>query len=338
MADLLEDKVGLSPIRGSQNNDRVADVVFIHGLGGGSCTTWARGGAPENFWPTWIGEEFPEVGIWTLGYETSVSSWKEQSLPLPDLGIQILEELSTEGIGARPVVFITHSMGGLVAKQILNQARTQGVARYQTIAANTLGVAFFSTPHSGSNLANFAEFASVILHTSEQVKELQQHDARLRELHGAFLSFVNERKPICRSYAERREVKPGVKVLHFNLKVPKGILVVDATSAEPNIPGERAIPLEEDHISIAKPASRRARVYRYARSFLRECIASIEHNSEEQRGFRNTEASGNSRPEDRPEKTRTETEQPKEPSPARRSEPKQNGVPLRINSYTRNSP
>lgn len=272
MKDVLSDELGLRPVCGTENSQRAADLIFIHGLGGGSRTTWAADGIPANFWPRWICPDFSQLGVWTLGYSTTVSAWIDRSMPLADLGNQILEELHVEGIGRRPALFITHSMGGLVLKQILSHARSQGVQRWKKIADQTRGIAFLATPHSGAKLANFAEFASVVLNTNEQVSELAQHSSRLRELHGTFLNYVSEQKPICRTYAERREVKPGVKILGLNVSIPKGILVVDETSAEPNIPGERVIPLDEDHISICKPRSRESHIYRYIASFLTDCL------------------------------------------------------------------
>lgn len=271
----LNDPLGLTAVAGTEHGDRIGDVIFVHGLGGGSQTTWAAGADPTKFLPAWFAREFPRLGFWTLGYGTAISSWKERTMPLADLGNQVLEELHVEGIGIRPIIFITHSMGGLVTKQLLSHAKSQGVARWEKIAENTEGIAFLATPHSGANLANFAEFASIVLNTSEQVAELRQHSARLRELHGAFLSFVNRHRIVCRTFAERREVKPGVRVFKWNIRVPKGILVVDETSAEPNIPGERAIPLDEDHLSICKPSYEGARICKYLRSFLKECIGRI---------------------------------------------------------------
>ena len=274
MLQALEDKIGLSPIHGTNNASRNADLIFVHGIGGGSQTTWAHEGNVENFWPSWIAEEFPELGVWTLGYGTNVSQWKERSMPLSDLGNQVLEELVVDGLGDRPIVFVTHSMGGIVVKQIINHARNQGVPRWKKIAEQTQGIAFLATPHSGANIASFAKFVSIVMNTSEQLGELNQHNARLRELHGAFLNFVKENKPVCRTYAERKEVKPGIKIFNKEVKLPKGIVVVDATSAEPNIPDERAIPLDEDHLSICKPKDKTSQVYKYVKSFLFECLES----------------------------------------------------------------
>ena len=115
--------------------------------------------AAQGFWPSWIGSDFANVGVWTLGYRADVSAWTSESMPLADRGTAILETLANEGIGERPVVFITHSMGGILAKQILRHATSFGVKRWEAIARNTRGIAFLATPHAGADLAGFAELA-----------------------------------------------------------------------------------------------------------------------------------------------------------------------------------
>ena len=257
----------LQKLAGCDNAERKIDIVFIHGLGGDSWTTWmAQEEAIETFWPNWLAEDLPQIGLWTLGYAASGSKWKEASMPLADRGNQVLDLLSNAGMGERPLVFITHSMGGIVAKEILRNAASFGVKRFEAIASRTVGIAFIATPHSGAHVANFAELAAAIYRTNEQVKELGAHDSRLRQLHGWFLNYQNRNNVICRTYCEKRELRPKIPLLR--IKLPKGILVVDETSAEPNIPGERAIPLDEDHISICKPPSRDAQLYKGIVRFL----------------------------------------------------------------------
>lgn len=259
---------GLTKIAGCENSNRSLDIVFVHGLGGDARSTWQFENAAKNFWPQWLSEDFADAGVWTLGYAADVSKWKEESMPLADRGNAILEQLSSEGLGDRNLTFITHSMGGIVVKQFLRHAESFGVRRWEAIANQTRGIAFIATPHSGANLANFASYVSFLLRTNEHVEELKQHDPRLRELHGWFLNFHQKHHLICRTYCEKREVHPEV----LGRKLPKGILVVDETSAEPNIPGERAIPLDEDHISICKPKSRNADLYKSISRFIRECL------------------------------------------------------------------
>ncbi|MDN7176988.1 alpha/beta fold hydrolase [Caballeronia sp. SEWSISQ10-4 2] len=265
---------GLQEIAGCDEDARALDIVFVHGLGGDAWTTWmADPGDIGTFWPYWVAADLPKLGLWTLGYAASGSKWQDESMPLADRGNQVLDLLSNEGLGERPLAFITHSMGGIVVKQILRHAESFGVLRWEAIAAQTKGIAFIATPHSGAHVATFAELAAAVYRTNEHVRELAAHDPRLRELHGWFLNYQRKRNVICRAYCEKREVRPEIPLL--GVKLPKGILVVDETSAEPNIPGERAVPLDEDHISICKPGSRDAQVYKGVMRFLKDCSAEV---------------------------------------------------------------
>lgn len=67
----------LQRIAGCDDPQRAMDVVFIHGLGGDSWTTWM---ADTNdigaFWPNWLARDLPGLGLWTLGYAASGSKWK----------------------------------------------------------------------------------------------------------------------------------------------------------------------------------------------------------------------------------------------------------------------
>jgi predicted alpha/beta hydrolase family esterase len=260
---------GLTKVAGCDNPDRAADVVFVHGLGGSAHATWMADEKKEDtFWPAWLAADFPMVGVWTLGFAADVSKWKAESMPLADRGNAVVEQLSNKKLGSRPLIFIAHSLGGIVVKQVLRHAESFGVPRWAAIASQTRGIAFIATPHSGANIASFAQFISAVLRTNEQVAELGAHDSRLRELHGWFINYLDHVKVVCRTYCERREVRPEV----LGIKLPKGILVVDETSAEPNIRGERAIPLDEDHISICKPASRTAPLCESIWYFIEECL------------------------------------------------------------------
>jgi hypothetical protein len=61
-------------------SDGVADIVFVHGLNGGSQSTWSYNGDLSTFWPgEWLPEDsaFQDVRIHSFGYN---SAWSQESM------------------------------------------------------------------------------------------------------------------------------------------------------------------------------------------------------------------------------------------------------------------
>eukprot|EP00268_Persea_americana_P060033 TRINITY_DN7434_c0_g1_i2.p1 TRINITY_DN7434_c0_g1~~TRINITY_DN7434_c0_g1_i2.p1 ORF type:complete len:1073 (-),score=246.02 TRINITY_DN7434_c0_g1_i2:302-3520(-) len=122
------------------------DVVFVHGLRGGPFKTWritdskssttSKSGLVEKIdqeagkqgtcWPReWLAADFPHARLFTVKYKTNLTQWSGATLPLQEVSSILLKKLVAAGIGNRPVVFVTHSMGGLVVKQMLYEAKRE---------------------------------------------------------------------------------------------------------------------------------------------------------------------------------------------------------------------
>jgi hypothetical protein len=177
-------------------------------------------------------------------------------MPLVDRATNALAVLDSFNIGQFPLFFITHSLGGLLVKQMLRHANDFGTLKWKNILRNTEGIVFLSTPHSGADIANWLKYIGGILGATVSVQELQANDSRLRELNQV---FRNQEKlcgiPI-EVYCEKRKTL--------------GILVVNETSADPGIPGVIPIPMDFDHISICKPDSKDSLIYRRVKQFIEE--------------------------------------------------------------------
>ncbi len=179
-------------------------------------------------------------------------------MPLADRATNILDQLQLDDIGQRPVIFICHSLGGLLVKQMLRHANDFGNKDYQRIAKQTKGIVFLSTPHSGSNIANWMKYLSTVLRTIVSIEELESHHPRLRELNTWFRNYHKI---------------PNIKMLVYCEKLNfKGVLVVDESSADPGISGVIPIPMDDDHSTICKPNNKKAQVYRGVKKLLEEVV------------------------------------------------------------------
>lgn len=69
----------------------IADLVFVHGLGGGSRSTWTKSSDSSLFWPQeWLPQDsaFQDVRIHSFGYN---SNWdKESTLNIHDFAKSLL--------------------------------------------------------------------------------------------------------------------------------------------------------------------------------------------------------------------------------------------------------
>ena len=247
-------------IIGTKNEAREADIIFVHGLGGDAWSTWHPEESKEdkNFFPMWLGEDFSQWGIWSLAYEVSPIKLQGSDLPLVELADNIAGLLvDAYELGERPLIFITHSMGGLVVKQMLRNAQDYGDSFWKRMVEQTKGIVYIATPHSGAGVASLMKFLGII--TSVNLKELEANHPRLLELNRVHRSN------------EKLEQIP-IKVFGENLKT-NGFMVVDRTTLDPGRKEVTPIILpEENHISISKPQSKDARIYREVRTFIKRCL------------------------------------------------------------------
>jgi hypothetical protein len=256
----------LQKIAGCENPHRIADVIFVHGLDGDARTTWQEKDKPETYWPGWLGEEFPQVAVWSLSYEASSIAWRSGSMPLFDRANNVLNLFEQEDIGRRPIGFVCHSLGGLLIKQVLRNAKDSKNDAWQAIMRQVRFIVFLSTPHSGSGMANWIQYMAKLLCTTVSVKELEAHHPQLRQLNIWYRDHVADLGIENFVYCEER--KTGM-YLRWG-----GILVVDKTSADPGISNVTPISLDEDHISICKPTreGKRSRVYHQVQRMIEKLV------------------------------------------------------------------
>jgi pimeloyl-ACP methyl ester carboxylesterase len=230
----------------------VLDVVFVHGLNGNARETWSREDQ-RSFWPQWLAADVADVAVWTVDYDAWSSGWRGRSMSMQDRAINLLALLQSHDIGERPLCFVTHSMGGLLAKAILMHA-AEGRTEYAPFATVTKGVVFLATPHNGSGITKAVKALGVLYRGTAAVKDLKRNAGPLRKLDRSYRNWVKE-----------------VEIRHlvfFEKYKTRMVRVVDEDSADPNLAGVEPIPVEANHIDICKPLGRESLVYGKVRRFV----------------------------------------------------------------------
>ncbi|MBB6308881.1 alpha/beta hydrolase [Xanthobacter tagetidis] len=196
----------------------------------------------------WLAADLPYLNMYAVGYPASLfARWAKKEMDLFERAKSSLETMSSYGIGNRPIVFVGHSLGGLLIKQMLRTARDSAEKPWQQIADQCRGVFFIATPHSGSGLANILSFLSLGL-KSAFIDKLKADSSELTELNESFRAHCVKQPMIVVAYYEK-------------FKTGKSMIVVDQKSADPGISGVTPIPVDADHNAICAPLSRQSPIY-----------------------------------------------------------------------------
>jgi tetratricopeptide (TPR) repeat protein len=229
-----------------------ANVVFVHGLGGHPSDTWQSTEEMESFWPRWLGEDVPGLSVFTLGYYAPFSDWQGRAMPFTDLAKNAYEcLLANEDLHDGPIIFICHSLGGLLVKEALRLASERKGQR--PAAASLLSrveqVIFMATPHTGSFKATWLERLDPLTRPSELARSLRDN--------APFLRSLNE------SYRILAESLDGqISHLVFTEMEDTSVgEIVDPSSSDPGLSNSRVIPVLADHNTVCKPPNRRASPY-----------------------------------------------------------------------------
>ncbi|KAL4755150.1 hypothetical protein BDW72DRAFT_55081 [Aspergillus terricola var. indicus] len=250
------------------------DIVAIHGLNPKNKErhaerTWELNG---KIWlRDFLPNQLPQARVMLFGYNSNVSI-QSSSAGVREQAQNLLSRLWLErqGCEARPIIFICHSLGGIVVKEALVQAKLGHT--YHSIQMATYGIAFFGTPHRGSQLAKLGETVAkavrVFLRTPNNtfINALKENDLYANELSANFGQLLED-----------------YKYINFYETLPLRSLgiIVEAKSATLGLPDSREITvaLLGDHESICRFASEEDDNYkhvaglitRFAAIAMREC-------------------------------------------------------------------
>ncbi|KAK0712187.1 Alpha/Beta hydrolase protein, partial [Apiosordaria backusii] len=227
-------------------------IIAIHGLNGHAFRTWTKecpasqpgAAATGTMWlRDLLPSRLPDARIMTYGYDSRVFSGTKADV------LQDAEELLSQLRAKRedlevgyPILFIAHSLGGLVLKQALCVAKDH--SEYGELFEMTRGITFMGTPHRGSGVASPALILASILRVAglriakQRLRSLQEHSKSLFNLSDQF-----------------RRITAGISILSFyetKPTPPLSGLVVQPNSAILGLADEIILPLEANHRDICR--------------------------------------------------------------------------------------
>ena len=120
------------------------------------------------FWPRdLLPDAFPKARVMTWGYNVALNDIlrpKSKDSIFHHAGV-LLSDLASlrhrEADGRRSLIFIAHSLGGIVVKDALSRSKNETTWINQILPA-TLGVIFLGTPHHGSKAASLGKKVAML--------------------------------------------------------------------------------------------------------------------------------------------------------------------------------
>ena len=235
--------------------DADIDLCFVHGLTGDRDSTWTAHGQSAPWPKTLLPPKFGKARIVTYGYDAYVlRKGTASSNRLIDHATNLLHDLTTDrascNASSRPLVFVAHSLGGLVCKDAILLSRNNPEHHLRGIFECVEGVIFMGTPHRGSWMANWANIPASALGLVKSTNKsllaiLETGSEQLESVQVRFWSMVRE----LREDGRRLEVT----CFFEELPLPMAGIVVSKESA--TLEGHSSITIHADHRGMVRFAS-----------------------------------------------------------------------------------
>ena len=225
----------------------------------GSVRELLQSGTYSRCWARdWLPNDCPNVRVLGINYTTTLSQWSPKCpnqntrAKMADRSIEYMQMLHKVGVGKRPIIWVTHSMGGLLVKNMLISAYESEDKDLHNIFRNSKAIVFFSCPHLGSEVADLKMPTEMLFWPSLEVQELRYRSPSLVDLHLKFLQLLKVSPIKILSFAETKATSVTAMKWPINFVQPH--------SADPGVGEFFEVPL--DHIDICKPVGRHSFLYR----------------------------------------------------------------------------
>jgi hypothetical protein len=233
--------------------------VFVHGALSSGEACWRN--ANGTYWPTLLEDEptLGKIGIYVFTYGTNIFSGTYR---LGDVVDALKEHMGVDrAFDCRTLVFVAHSLGGLVVRKLLVERVTDFSDKHVSV-----GLFLVACPFLGSRYANMLQpLARFLGHSQADALRFSQNNAWLMDLDKEF-THLKEAKTI------RLVGKELVEDIFIALPGLIRTQVVEPFSGAKYFGESLKVP-GSDHFSIAKPDSSQAIQHQLLLRFIAETSA-----------------------------------------------------------------
>lgn len=208
-------------------------VIFVHGIFGHSDLTWRRPGMKSLF--DYLHEQ-PAVGehvdIFTFAYPSHIALGGSQTIQ--EAAKQLISDLKFYGASSyQNLVFVAHSMGGLVVLRALQ------LDQQEDLIAKTPLLVFYSAPMEGAEIAKVADYVLDNPGLKDMMPDtLASHNTLLEAIEIDWKQRDAKLRPV---------IACGYEIVQT-----KGVVVVGKPSST-RYCDNLSIAISEDHLGVVKP-------------------------------------------------------------------------------------
>ncbi|RBR26548.1 uncharacterized protein FIESC28_00665 [Fusarium coffeatum] len=191
-----------------------------------------------------------DIDIYFVHVSSSVASSNRLNDHATNLLTDLINDRRRRNASARPLIFVVHSLGGLICKESILLSRNNPNRSRQDFFTHIKGVVFMGTPHKGSWMADWsgipAKALGLVKSTNRSLLEvLETNNQYLESIHVRFLSMMRE----------QREAGRQLEVACFFEELPLSTVgkVVSKESAE--FEGYDPITIHANHADMVKIGS-----------------------------------------------------------------------------------
>lgn len=235
--------------------DATVDICFVHGLTGDRETTWTATGQLRPWPETLLPPRLYTARILTYGYDAYVvRKGVAGSNRLLDHATNLLHDLTTDRAScnapSRPLIFVAHSLGGLVCKMAILRSRNNPQAHLRGIFDSIKGIIFMGTPHKGAWMADWARMPASSLAFGKSANVtlldvLQRDNQLLESIQVDFVGMIRELQRDDRS----------LKVTCFFEELPLPVVGKVVSKESAIFEGHDPITVHADHRGMVRFAS-----------------------------------------------------------------------------------